>query len=93
MTVFVTGGAGFIGSHTCVELLQAGYEVIIADDLSNASADVPGKIQQLAGTAPVFYQGDVCDKSFLQEIFSKHPIDAVIHFAGFKAVEKAAVFL
>lgn len=86
MTVFVTGGAGFIGSHTCVELLQAGYEVVIADDLSNASADVPKKIEKIAGVAPVFYQGDVCDKGFLRKIFTDHTIDAVIHFAGFKAV-------
>ena len=86
MTVFVTGGAGFIGSHTCVELLQAGHEVVIADDLSNASADVPGKIEQITGVAPVFYQGDVCDKDFLRKIFTAHRIDAVIHFAGFKAV-------
>ena len=86
MTVFVTGGAGFIGSHTCVELLQAGFKVIIADDLSNASADVPEKIKKITAIAPVFYQGDVCDKSFLRSIFSANSIDAVIHFAGFKAV-------
>lgn len=86
MTVFVTGGAGFIGSHTCVELLQAGFEVIIADDLSNASADVPEKIKKITGISPIFYQGDVCDKNFLRSIFSAHSIDAVIHFAGFKAV-------
>ncbi len=86
MTVFVTGGAGFIASHTCVELLQAGFKVIIADDLSNASADVPEKIKKITGIAPVFYQGDVCDKSFLRSIFSANSIDAVIPFAGFKAV-------
>lgn len=86
MTVFVTGGAGFIGSHTCVELLETGHQVIIADDLSNASADVPKKIETITGIAPVFFRGDVCDKDFLRRIFSAHPIDAVIHFAGFKAV-------
>ena len=86
MTVFVTGGAGFIGSHACVELLEAGHQVIIADDLSNASADVPKKIETITGIAPVFFRGDVCDKDFLRRIFSAHPIDAVIHFAGFKAV-------
>lgn len=86
MTVFVTGGAGFIGSHTCVELLQEGYEVVIADDLSNASADVPKKIERITGIAPVFYQGDVCDKDFLRKLFTAHHIDAVIHFAGYKAV-------
>ena len=86
MTVFVTGGAGFIGSHTCVELIEAGHTVVIADDLSNASADVPEKIEAITGIAPVFYRGDVCDKAFLRGIFAAHPIDAVIHFAGFKAV-------
>ena len=86
MTVFVTGGAGYIGSHTCVELLQAGYDVIIADDLSNASAEVPKRIEAIADRAPVFYQVSVCDKQALRRIFEAHPIDAVIHFAGFKAV-------
>ena len=61
MKVLVTGGAGFIGSHTCVELLQAGYEVVIVDNLSNAKADVVDKIQQITGIAPVFYKEDVCD--------------------------------
>ena len=86
MTVFVTGGAGYIGSHTCVELLQAGYDVIIADDLSNASAEVPGRIETITGRAPVFYRVNVCDKDALRRIFAAHSIDAVIHFAGFKAV-------
>ena len=86
MTVFVTGGAGYIGSHTCVELLQAGYDVIIADDLSNASADVPNRIETITGRAPVFYRINVCDKAALRRIFEAHSIDAVIHFAGFKAV-------
>ena len=86
MTVLVTGGAGYIGSHTCVELLQAGYDVVIADDLSNASAEVPARIAAIAGTAPVFCRIDVRDKAALQEIFRAYPIEAVIHFAGFKAV-------
>ncbi len=92
MTVFVTGGAGYIGSHTCVELLRAGYDVIIADDLSNASAEVPKRIETITGKAPVFYQINVCDRQALERIFSAHSIDAVIHFAGFKAVgESCAV--
>ena len=86
MTVLVTGGAGYIGSHTCVELLQAGYDVVIADDLSNASAEVPARIAAIAGTAPVFCRIDVRDKAALREIFRAYPIEAVIHFAGFKAV-------
>ena len=86
MTVFVTGGAGYIGSHTCVELLQAGYDVVIADDLSNASADVPERIAAIAGRAPVFYPVDVRDAQALREIFRVHQIDSVIHFAGYKAV-------
>ncbi len=86
MNVFVPGGAGYIGSHTCVELIQAGHQVIIADNLSNASADVPHRIETITGTAPIFYQVDVCDKEKVREIFKAHHIDAVIHFAGYKAV-------
>ena len=86
MTVFVTGGAGYIGSHTCVELLRSGHDVVIADDLSNASPEVPKRIETITGKAPAFYQTDVCDAQALRKIFRAHPIDAVIHFAGFKAV-------
>lgn len=86
MKVLVTGGAGFIGSHTCVELLQAGYEVVIADNLSNASEEIPAKIRTITGADPVFYRINVQDRSALRAIFDAHQIDAVIHFAGFKAV-------
>ena len=86
MNVLVTGGAGYIGSHTCVELLKAGYNVIIADNLSNASADVPERIASIAGVAPVFYQIDVRDKDALKRVFRENVVDSVIHFAGFKAV-------
>ena len=86
MKVLVTGGAGFIGSHTCVELQKAGHEVVIVDNLSNAKADVIEKIKTITGVAPVFYQDDVCDKTALEKIFRAHRIDAVIHFAGLKAV-------
>ena len=86
MKVLVTGGAGFIGSHTCVELQQAGHEVVIVDNLSNSKADVVEKIQAITGVKPVFYKADVCDRAALEEIFTAHKIDAVIHFAGLKAV-------
>ncbi len=86
MTVFVTGGLGYIGSHTCVELLQTGAEVVIADDLSNARSDVLDRIERITGRRPAFYRVNVCDAGALREIFSAHKIDAVIHFAGYKAV-------
>ena len=86
MKLFVPGGAGYIGSHTCVELLNAGHEVVIADDLSNASGDVPARIEKITGKAPVFYQANVCDKEQVRKIFREHHMDAVILFAGFKAV-------
>lgn len=86
MTVFVTGGLGYIGSHTCVELLQTGAEVVIADDLSNARSDVLDRIERITGRRPVFYRVNVCDVGALREIFSAHKFDAVIHFAGYKAV-------
>ena len=86
MNVFVSGGLGFIGSHTCVELLLAGMTPIIADDLSNARADVVDRIETITGKRPIFYPIDVTDREAVDKIFSEHSIDAVIHFAGFKAV-------
>lgn len=86
MNVFVSGGLGFIGSHTCVELLLAGMTPIIADDLSNARADVVDRIETITGKRPIFYPVDVTDREAVDKIFSEHSIDAVIHFAGFKAV-------
>ena len=87
MKVLVTGGAGYIGSHTCVELLTAGYdEVIVVDNLSNSHPESLKRVEQIAGRGPTFYQVDICDKAALGAVFDQHDIDAVIHFAGLKAV-------
>ena len=86
MKILVTGGTGFIGSHTVVELIQAGHEPIIVDNLSNSSVKVLDDIKTITGTKPTFYQADIRDKAALEKIFSEHKIDAVIHFAGLKAV-------
>lgn len=86
MKILVTGGTGYIGSHTCVELISLGYDVIVVDNLSNSKIDVIDKIEKITGVRPVFYEGDVCDKDILNRIFSENKIDAVIHFAGYKAV-------
>ncbi len=86
MKILVTGGCGYIGSHTCVELLESGYEVVIVDNLSNSQADVVDKIKTITNKDVKFYQEDVCDKKDLEHIFTNEQIDAVIHFAGLKAV-------
>jgi len=86
MTVLVTGGAGFIGSHTCVELLAAGYKVIIVDNLSNSSKEAVHRIEKISGKKVTFYKADILDKNMLEQIFSESDIEAVIHFAGLKAV-------
>ena len=86
MAVLLTGGMGFIGSHTAVELIKENRDVVIADDLSNSSAEIADKIQQITGKAPAFRQIDVADKAALDALFNEFDIDAAIHFAGFKAV-------
>lgn len=86
MRILVTGGAGYIGSHTCVELLQAGHEVVVFDNLSNASPVALDRIAQITGIAPTFIQADIRDKAALTQAFAQQPINAVIHFAGLKAV-------
>ena len=86
MAILVTGGTGFIGSHTVVELLQSGYEVVIADNLYNSKAMVVDRIEVITGKRPTFYELDVCEKAALDALFDKEKIDAVIHFAGYKAV-------
>ena len=86
MKVLVTGGTGFIGSHTCVELLEKGYEVVIFDNLYNSKRDVVDKIEKISGKKVVFYEADMLHKEELKPIFEEHKFDAVIHFAGLKAV-------
>ena len=86
MKVLLTGGTGYIGSHTAVELLNDNYEVIIIDNLINSKKEVTEKIEQISGKKVVFYEGDVRDKELLTKIFNEHKIDSVIHFAGLKAV-------
>ena len=85
-SVLVTGGAGYIGSHTCVELMQAGFEVTILDNLCNSKAVVVDRLERICGTRPAFVEGDVRDRSLLRKLFSHGKFDAVIHFAGLKAV-------
>ncbi|MCU4420494.1 UDP-glucose 4-epimerase GalE [Acinetobacter lwoffii] len=84
--ILVTGGAGYIGSHTCVELLNAGYEVIVLDNLCNSAAESLNRVQQLTQKSLTFIQGDIRDAQLLDQVFQQHSIDAVIHFAGLKAV-------
>ena len=87
MRVLVTGGTGYIGSHTCVELLEEGHEVVIVDNLVNSKKEVVDKIEEITGKKVTFYENDVCDKEALRKIFQENqPIDAVLHFAGLKAV-------
>lgn len=86
MNILVTGGTGYIGSHTCVALLEAGYKVIVADNLCNSKIEVLDKIKEITNKEITFYKIDVTDENAVDKIFSNHLIDGVIHFAGFKAV-------
>jgi len=86
MKILVTGGAGYIGSHTCIELLNNDYDVVVVDNLCNSSKESLNRVKQITGKELVFYQDDVLDESALVKIFSEQNIDAVIHFAGLKAV-------
>ncbi len=86
MTILVTGGAGYIGSHTCVELLNAGYDVVVVDNLYNSSAKALHRVEQITGKTLKFYENDVRDRDAMDQIFAENDIDAVIHFAGLKAV-------
>lgn len=86
MTILVTGGAGYIGSHTCVELLERGDSVVVVDNLCNSSEAALERVCQITGKPLTFYPVDVCDERALSEVFDRHAIDCVIHFAGLKAV-------
>ncbi len=91
MKILVTGGAGYIGSHTCVELLNAGYEVVILDNLYNASEKAVDRIKEIAGKDLTFYKADILDKEAMDKIFADEKPDCVIHFAGLKAVGESVV--
>lgn len=86
MKILVTGGAGYIGTHTCVELLDAGYEIVVVDNLSNSKTEALKRVREIAGVDFKFYQADLLDKAGVEQVFSENQIDAVIHFAGLKAV-------
>lgn len=86
MRILVTGGAGYIGSHTCIELLNQGQEVVVVDNLCNSSEESLNRVKQITGKDVTFYKADLLDKAAMEEIFSKETVDAVIHFAGLKAV-------
>lgn len=84
--ILVTGGAGYIGSHTTLALLQSGFDVLVIDNLCNSSVESLRRVEQIAGRAPVFVEGDICDAALLRRLFAEHSIEAVLHFAGLKAV-------
>lgn len=86
MKVLVTGGAGYIGSHTCVQMLAAGMEPVVVDNLSNSKEEALRRVERIAGRPIVFYRADIRDKAALQQILARHPVQAVVHFAGLKAV-------
>jgi len=91
MKILVTGGAGYIGTHTCVELLESGYEVVVIDDFSNSNMGSLNNVMKITNKDFKFYEGDVKDKALLEKIFNENKIDAVIHFAGYKAVGESVL--
>ena len=91
MAILVTGGAGYIGSHTCVELLNQGYEVIAADNLSNSSERSLERVEKITGKKVTFYKADLLDRNLVESIFKQETIEAVIHFAGLKAVGESVM--
>lgn len=89
MPILITGGCGYIGSHTCVELLNSNQDVVMVDNLSNSNIEVLNRIKKITAKKPVFYEADIKDTKILEAIIAKHKISAVVHFAGFKAVEES----
>lgn len=85
-TILVTGGAGYIGSHTCIELIESGYDVVVVDNLSNSKEEAVKRVEKIVDKKITFYKADVCDKDAMRKIFASHEFDAVINFAGYKAV-------
>ena len=85
-TILVTGGAGYIGSHTCVRLLESGYKVVVLDTFSNSSAEAVRRVEDITRREVTLIEGDINDAALLDQLFQSHQIDAVIHFAGLKAV-------
>jgi UDP-glucose 4-epimerase len=86
VSILLTGGAGFIGSHTAVALLERGYDVLLADNFSNSKPSVVSRIEEITGKTCPIAEADMVDPAAVRAVFAGHPIDAVIHFAGFKAV-------
>jgi len=86
VNIFITGGAGYIGSHTCVELLNEGFDIVVADNLSNSSQVSLDRVRRITGRDFPFYEIDICDEDALSRVFEEHSFDGVIHFAGLKAV-------
>ena len=86
MSILLAGGAGYIGSHTAVELIKAGYDVVIIDNYDNSCPEVINRIEKITGTRPIAYEADVRDVEAMRQVFSENTIDVVIHFAGLKAV-------
>ena len=87
MSILVSGGAGYIGSHTCVELIQAGYEIVVADNLSNSCEEAVRRVEEITGKRIPFVQAELCHEDEVEALFTQYPdIDSVIHFAGLKAV-------
>jgi UDP-glucose 4-epimerase len=89
MTTMITGGAGFIGSHTCVELIQGGYAVVIYDNLCNSDREVLNRIERITGVRPAFVEGDIRDQDRLATVLSEYRCEAVLHFAGLKSVAES----